>query len=140
MVRVVVTRVRAAGAPCASGRERREISGAERHVKQPYGAARRNRSATRAEAAVACTHYDRLSVCSSGSDRLGKALEGERLENVPETAGEKSGPLGSAVDVGGSARYRVAWVKGHSGHIENERVDAIANAAIDRLLAGTANS
>jgi len=30
------------------------------------------------------------------------------------------------------------WVKGHSGHVENERADAIANAAIDRLLAGSA--
>ena len=27
------------------------------------------------------------------------------------------------------------WVKGHSGHIENERVDALAGAAIDALLA-----
>lgn len=27
------------------------------------------------------------------------------------------------------------WVKGHSGHVENERVDTEANAAIDRLLA-----
>ena len=26
------------------------------------------------------------------------------------------------------------WVKGHSGHIENERVDALANKAIDELL------
>lgn len=26
------------------------------------------------------------------------------------------------------------WVKGHSGHPENERVDALARAAIDRLL------
>lgn len=26
------------------------------------------------------------------------------------------------------------WVKGHSGHDENERVDAEANAAIDELL------
>lgn len=26
------------------------------------------------------------------------------------------------------------WVRGHSGHIENERVDRIANEAIDELL------
>jgi ribonuclease HI len=29
------------------------------------------------------------------------------------------------------------WVKGHSGHPENERVDQIANDAIDRLLRQT---
>lgn len=28
------------------------------------------------------------------------------------------------------------WVRGHSGHEENERVDRLAVAAIDRLLAG----
>ncbi len=27
------------------------------------------------------------------------------------------------------------WVKGHSGHEENERVDALANKAIDEMLA-----
>ena len=27
------------------------------------------------------------------------------------------------------------WVKGHSGHVDNERVDRAANAAIDEMLA-----
>lgn len=37
------------------------------------------------------------------------------------------------------ARHRVTWhwVKGHSGHAENERVDQAANEAIDALLART---
>jgi ribonuclease HI len=29
------------------------------------------------------------------------------------------------------------WVKGHSGHVENELVDAAANEAIDAMLSGT---
>ena len=29
------------------------------------------------------------------------------------------------------------WVKGHSGHEENEYVDQLANLAIDRMLSGT---
>lgn len=35
------------------------------------------------------------------------------------------------------ARHEVTWrwVRGHSGHAENERVDALANEAIDRMLA-----
>ena len=36
------------------------------------------------------------------------------------------------------ARHEVSfeWVRGHSGHPENERVDQLANAAIDHMLAG----
>lgn len=37
-----------------------------------------------------------------------------------------------------ASRHQVSWhwVKGHSGHPENDRVDALANEAIDRLLEG----
>ncbi|MGH8508965.1 MAG: RNase H family protein, partial [Gammaproteobacteria bacterium] len=35
---------------------------------------------------------------------------------------------------------RWQWVKGHSGHVENERVDRLANRAIVRLLAARAGS
>ena len=31
-------------------------------------------------------------------------------------------------------RVELFWVKGHSGHLENERVDMAANLAIDELL------
>jgi ribonuclease HI len=36
-----------------------------------------------------------------------------------------------------SAQHNIEWhwVKGHSGHIENERCDTLANIAIDKLLA-----
>lgn len=36
----------------------------------------------------------------------------------------------------GRHRIRWEWVRGHSGHAENERVDALANRAIDELLSG----
>lgn len=33
-------------------------------------------------------------------------------------------------------RIEWLWVKGHSGHMENERVDELANQAIDEMLSG----
>lgn len=35
-----------------------------------------------------------------------------------------------------SHKVRWHWVKGHSGHPDNDRVDALANEAIDELLEG----
>lgn len=39
-----------------------------------------------------------------------------------------------------AGQHQIAWhwVKGHAGHPENERADALANAAIDALLAQSA--
>ena len=41
-----------------------------------------------------------------------------------------------------AARHQVEWhwVKGHSGHPENERADALANRGLDDILAGTVSS
>lgn len=38
-------------------------------------------------------------------------------------------------EVCGRHQVRWRWIKGHSGHPENERVDRLANEAIDALLA-----
>jgi ribonuclease HI len=41
-----------------------------------------------------------------------------------------------------AARHQIEWhwVKGHSGHPENERADALANRGLDDILAGTVSS
>ena len=53
-----------------------------------------------------------------------------------ETAGVVNG-FAAPVDVAAAAQdIEWHWVKGHSGHEQNEYVDQLANNAIDRLLAG----
>ena len=39
-------------------------------------------------------------------------------------------------EIAGKHEVRWHWVKGHSGHVENERADELANQAIDELAAG----
>jgi len=49
----------------------------------------------------------------------------------------KNKDLWMALDtVVGAHQVEWCWVKGHSGHAENELVDAAANLAIDALIAG----
>ncbi len=38
--------------------------------------------------------------------------------------------------ISGKHRIEWRWIKGHSGHPENEQADRLANEAIDELLAG----
>jgi len=48
----------------------------------------------------------------------------------------KNVDLWQRLDKAASAHdIRWSWVRGHSGHAENERVDALANRAIDEMLA-----
>lgn len=41
-----------------------------------------------------------------------------------------------------AARHQVEWrwIKGHAGHVDNERADALANRAIDEMLARSRGS
>jgi len=46
----------------------------------------------------------------------------------------KNVELWQRLDAAGSAhRIHWSWVKGHSGHPENERADALARSEIDKL-------
>lgn len=48
----------------------------------------------------------------------------------------KNQDLWLALDVeNGKHDVQWIWVRGHAGHVDNERVDALANAAIDAMLA-----
>ena len=62
-------------------------------------------------------------------------LEAQWLEDLPETAC-KNKELWQRLDAAVENHdVQWHWVKGHSGHVENERVDQAANEAIDLMQA-----
>ena len=57
----------------------------------------------------------------------------ERLAHIRQEAGQECRAVAGAGRRGGAAPDRWHWVKGHSGHPENDRVDALACAEADKL-------
>jgi ribonuclease HI len=87
----------------------------------------------------ACVHTDSLYVLKGLTEWLPswKARGWKTADKKPV----KNQDLWERLDAE-AARHalRWQWVKGHAGHPENERVDALANAAIDAMLAADART
>ena len=71
-------------------------------------------------------------------DGITKWLEGWKKKGWKTAAKKpvKNKELWEALDAAAS-KHKVTWkwIKGHAGHEENERADALARAAIEELLA-----
>ena len=63
-------------------------------------------------------------------------LEEEKLDDISTQAGQKQRAVIQIDELAATHNIEWHWVKGHSGHIENERVDELANKGIDEFLAG----
>ena len=73
----------------------------------------------------------RLAVRAEGHHRVDPRLEAQRLEDRRQEAGEERGPVAaSSTSCGSEHEVEWHWVKGHAGHPENERADALANKGI----------
>ena len=125
------------GALLIAGSATKELSGAEPHTTNnrmellaaimALGALKR--------ATAARLHTDSKYVCTGISDWLPawKARGWRTADKKPV----KNQDLWERLDAE-NQRHDVTWVwvKGHAGNAGNERVDALANAAIDQLLRG----
>lgn len=70
-------------------------------------------------------------------------ITGWKRKNWKTSAGKpvKNADLWREIDaLAASHKIDWRWVKGHSGHAENERVDDLANRGIDELAKGSASS
>ena len=60
-------------------------------------------------------------------------LEKAQLEDRQQTTGEECRPVAAIGALIGEHDIDWHWVKGHSGHRENEIADQLANRGIDEL-------
>ena len=126
------------GALLRSGNHCKEISGGERHTTN-------NRMELTAAIEALCTLKRSSSVdLYTDSQYVRRGI----TEWLPEwkqrgwrTAARKpvkNDDLWRLLDeAAGRHDVRWHWVKGHSGHAENERADELANLAIDQLIRGS---
>lgn len=74
----------------------------------------------------------RLPVSHQGLQRaLDRRLDQKRLDPREKRASEKCGSLETPPGGEGPHQVTFIWVKGHAGHPENERCDALATQAAD---------
>ena len=67
----------------------------------------------------------------TGYQRMVAEVEGVWLAHGCAQTGEERGPLAPAGGSGRPSPDQWHWVKGHAGHPENERADALANRGLD---------
>jgi ribonuclease HI len=124
------------GALLISGSARRELSGYEAHTTNNRMELTAAIEALRAlKRPVSVTVYtDSKYVCTGIEEWLPNWKE--RAWRTADKKPVKNVDLWQALDAARAPhRVRWQWVRGHDGNVGNEHVDALANAAIDAMLA-----
>ena len=123
------------GALMRYGDKEKELFGGGQHDQQPHGTDGRDRRTRSAEAAVPGDRAHRLAIRAEGHQRVDPRLEEEGWVTAAKTP-VKNADLWKRLDAL-VAQHEVEWrwVKGHAGHPENERADALANRGVESLTA-----